>query len=94
MDLLARRKKDGRFILYDWKTREAKRYDGYQLAGYLGLAALHPEIPFRTEDLEKTDRVSSFRSASGRKLVSDPTTILMILRFSGQRASSGTQGRT
>lgn len=57
MDLLARRKKDGRWILYDWKTRDPKRYDGYQLAGYLGLAALHPAIPYHWSDLANTERI-------------------------------------
>ena len=56
MDCLARRS-DGRFTLYDWKTRPAKRYDGYQLAGYLALAAAHPDIPYGLEDIPKTDRV-------------------------------------
>lgn len=57
MDVLGRRISDGRWILYDWKTREPKRFDGFQLAGYLGLAALHPSIPYHASDLRKTDRV-------------------------------------
>lgn len=57
LDCLARRQTDGRWILYDWKTRETKRYDGYQLAGYLELASQDPEIPYRMDDVKDTDRV-------------------------------------
>jgi hypothetical protein len=57
MDLLVRRKKDGRWILYDWKSRDPKWYDGFQLAGYLGLAALDPTIPYHWIDLPNTDRI-------------------------------------
>ena len=57
MDLLARRRRDRCWILYDWKTRDPKPYDGLQLAGYLGLAVLHPDIPYGLEDLRNTKRV-------------------------------------
>lgn len=76
MDLLVRRKKDGRWILYDWKTRAWAWYDGYQLAGYLGLVALDPSIPYHPTDLPNTDRiVVSLREwdAAREKAFNDPT---------------------
>ena len=75
-DCLARRRFDGRWILYDWKTRAPKWYDGFQLAAYLYLAAVNPAVPYGPADLARTERriVSLNERRPGRsKLYADPS---------------------